>query len=235
MQRDPDENLVVIFKIIATPNDKKTKETGRAIFDDEEICEIKWPGGKDIKHFPATAFCRWVDDPFTGMQTKQSYAERFPRQYRQFKERQQQTTSGTPLDYAPFLTDARRAELRALNVYTIEALAAIEGNELKNLGPGGRDMKNKAIEFIEEARSSAPNKRMEAELEALRAQNAVLQDDLTLLKSARDRADAEFEDMSDEQLRDYIATQTGKAPQGTPNRKTLKRMAAAATPQDKVA
>ena len=31
---------------------------------------------------------------------------------------------------------------RALNLYTVEQLAAIDGQELKNLGPGGRELKN---------------------------------------------------------------------------------------------
>ena len=56
-----------------------------------------------------------------------TYAERFARQYQQFKAQAAQTKSGTPLEYAPFLTEARRAELRALNIYTVEALAAIDG------------------------------------------------------------------------------------------------------------
>ena len=52
-----------------------------------------------------------------------------------------------------FLTEARRAELRAQNIYTIEALAAIDGLELKNLGMDGRDLKNKAMEYLEESTS----------------------------------------------------------------------------------
>lgn len=229
-RRDPDEVLVVVFKHLALENSEKTANEGRPIFEDVEICEIRAPGCKDVKVFPATFFSRWVNDPFTGTQRKESYAERFSHQYQQFKARTVQTKVGTPLEHAAFLTDARRAEFRAQNIYTVEALAAIDGNELKNLGPGGRDFKNQALEFIDEAKASVPNKRIEAELETLRAQNAVLLEDNTALRTARQQADHELEEMNDEQLHGYIAAQTGSPPQGELPRKVLKRMALDASP-----
>jgi len=237
--RDPDDLLVVIFKNIAVQNELKSMEAGRPIFDDVEHCVITAPGSHDIKYFPAHSFARWVGDPFGLGQTKQSYAERFPHQYQQFKAHVAQTKSGTPLEHAPFLSEARRSELRALNVYTVEALADIEGNELKNLGPGGRDMKNQAMEFIARSQAAAPTKQMQAELEALRAERQVMAEDLAALKAqaakqpAEERAPAnEFDDMSDKQLREFITVNTGQAPQGNVARRTLVRMAMDARPKE---
>jgi hypothetical protein len=231
---DPDEALVVTFKYLAFENESKSLEEGRPIYDDVEVCEIRSPGSKEVKVFPATEFSRWMDDRFTGRQRKQSYAERFQHQYRQFKEHAAQTKTGTPLDRVPFLSDGRRAELRAQNVYTVEQLAAIDGSELKNLGPGGREFKNKATEFIEESKGSAPNKQMAAELEALRARNALLEEDVVAFKNKRELDEAEFEPMTMEQLREYITINTGRGPVGQPNRKNLVRMAMECRP-DKVA
>jgi hypothetical protein len=231
---DPDDQLVVTFKNLAIENHLKTLEAGRPIFDDVEHCFIRSPGSPDVKVFPAASFARWVGDPFGRGQTQQSYAERFSQQYRQFKAQEAQTKSGTPLDYAPFLSEARRAELKAQNVYTVEALADIEGNELKNLGPGGRDMKNQAMAYIEESRLvTAPSKQMLAELEALKARNAVLEEDLQRKQQFEATADVyEFDNMSDKQLRDFITTNTGQAPQGNVARRTLVRMATDAKPKE---
>jgi len=171
--QDPDEVLVVLFKYHAEENELKTLEAGRPIFDDKEMCEIRAPGSKDVKVFPAHYFSRWVDDPLTGRQYRQTYAERFRHQYQQFKSQASQTKTGTPLEHAPFLSEGKRSEFRAQNIYTVEQLADIEGAELKNLGPGGREMKNAAMEYIAEGRNAAPNKQMMAELEALKARNAV--------------------------------------------------------------
>ena len=227
VQRDPDDVLVVLFKHLAQENPIKSLEAGRPIYDDIEVCEIRAPGSKDVKVFPATSFTRWIDDPHTGRQTKQTYAERFSYQYRQFKSQATQTKSGTPLEHVSFLSEGKRAELRAQNVYTVEQLSAIEGTELKNLGPFGREMKNKAEEYIAEGKSSAPNKQMIAELEALRARNAVLEEDLQAKKISTDDAEGEFANMDLDQIREYITTNSGQEPIGAKNmnRKTLVRLA----------
>ena len=153
------------------------------------------------------------------------------RQYQQFKAQTAQTKAGTPLVHVPFLTEARRAELRALNIYTLEALALVDGQELKNLGHGGRDLKNKAIDYIAESKTNAPNLAMAAELEALKARNAVIEEDLKRVQSnqaTQKDPDDQFGDMSLDQLRDFVTTNTGHKPHGSLNRKTLVRMASEA-------
>lgn len=226
---NPDDNLLVLFRNHAVPNEAKSVAAGRLICDDMEVIDIRRPGGRDYSSYPATEFCGWTVDPNTGGQVKVSYAERFSRQYQQFKLQSAQTKTGTPLTHAPFLTEARRAEMRALNIYTVEQLAAIDGQELKNLGTGGRDLKNAAANYVEESLRSVPNLQLQAELEALKAKNAVLQEDLESLKNGK--VDGEFEGMSLDQIREYIATNTGHAPHGSYNRKTLVRMAMDARPE----
>ena len=66
--RDPDENLVVLFRHLALEDHAKTLAEGRPIFDDVEVCEIRSPGSKDVKVTRSTEVCGWVDDPYTGSQ-----------------------------------------------------------------------------------------------------------------------------------------------------------------------
>jgi len=224
--RDPNAAIVATFKNHTIPNISKTAAMGRKMFDDMEICEIRFAGSRAVSVFPATAMSHWDTGP-DGELVPITYAERFAHQYRQFKAQDAQTKAGTPLDYVPFLTEARRAELRALNVYTVEALAAVDGPELKNLGPGGREMKNKAMEFLEESKSNASTTAMQAELDAIKARNAILEEDMRSLKSAASPADPgdEFAEMTVDQLRQFIGSATGIQPHGTLSRKTLLRMA----------
>ena len=218
---DPDDVLLVLFRHHAEPNEAKSREAGRLICDDVEVVDIRRPGARDFSTHPATEVCGWRPDPETGIQVRYTYAERFARQYRQFKAMAAQTKTGTPLTHVPFLTEGRRAELRALNIYTVEALATLDGQELKNIGQGGRELKNAAMEFIEQAKSNVPTLQMQAELEALRAKNMALEQDLEGMK----RVEREFEGMSDKELRDYITSNTGHPPAGSLARKTLVRMA----------
>jgi hypothetical protein len=225
---DPDAALLVQFRHFAQPNEAKSVAAGRLVCDDLEVVEIRAPGSKQtVGVHPANAVSHWVSDPFTGGQSQITYAERFARQYQQFKQQTIQTKSGTPLEQARFLTEARRAELRSLNIYTLEALASIDGQELKNIGPGGRELKNAAMHFIEEAKQNVPSLQMQAELDALRARNAVLEEDA----EARRRDESAFDGMSLDQLRDYIEEQTGHAPVGSLTRKSLVRSAMACRPE----
>ena len=230
----PEDTAVVLFRHHSFKNEDKSRIEGREIHDDVEMCEIRFPGAKDWKAFPAMELStQKIIDPYTGAEKRITYAERYRHQYQQFKAQAAQTKSGTPLDFAPFLTAARRAELRAQNVYTIEQLAAIDGQELKNLGPGGREYKNNAEEYLAESKAGAPNLQMAAELEALRARNAVLEEDAKI-KAERmaqsQEAPTDFDDMTIEQLRDYVTTHTGHTPVGNLKHKDLKRMATEAKP-----
>jgi hypothetical protein len=232
-QVHPDAAIVAVFKQMAFKNDAKSAQEGRDIYDDWEVCELRYPGSSNVGVYPANAVSHWQADPITGAQRQITYAERFRHQYDQFKSHAQQTKEGTPLTLVPVRTEARRAELRALNVYTVEALAAMDGAELKNLGHNGRDLKNQAADYIRNSAVNSTNTRMLAELEALRARNAILEEDLANKPQPleADKADGEFDGMSLDQLRDYITTNTGIAPRGSNNRKTLVRMAQEAQPK----
>lgn len=234
--KDPDANIVVIFRNISVPNDHQSALANRPIFEDREECELHYPGRRDWSSHPATSFSHWDTDPLTGAQRPVTYAERFAKQYQQFKSKAQQTKAGTPLEYALFLTEARRSELRAMNVYTIEQLANVDGQDLKNLGPMGREAKNKAMEYLEQSNSGIANRKLEAELSAARERAAMLEEDMKILRAKvamKEDSASDFDDMSVEQLRDYITANSGHAPKGdlkAINRKTLIRMAESCRP-----
>jgi len=219
-----DKGVVAVFRNDIIKNHGKSVEAGRPIFDDVEVVELRYAGSKNVGVFPAMEFSHWDEDEMNGGQRAYTYAERFPRQYQQFKAHQQQTKAGTPLDYLPFLTEARRAELRALNIYTAEALTVVDGPELKNLGPGGREMKNQAIAFLESSNDASRVTKLEAELLEMRARNQVLEDDIK--SGMLDKMPpSSFDGMTDEQLRAHIKSMTGVEPKGNLPRKTLIRMA----------
>ena len=232
--RNPDDALVPLFRNHAVLNPARTAAEGRPIYDDVEVVDLRVPGSRNFGTHPATAVSGWYEDPDLGP-VKITYAERFRKQYQQFKAHNAQTKTGTPLEHVPFLTEGRRAELRAQNIYTVEQLAAVDGQELRNLGPGGRDDKNRAHEFIDEAKKTVPDLQVQAELEVLRARNELLEADNELLKQRNIVAEGQFEDMSEEQLRKYIETNTGHMPQGSLPKKSLIMMAMNSRPPNKAA
>lgn len=167
---------VATFKILSVHNEEKSQKEGRPVFDDQEICEIRFSANKQtVGVFPAHEQYEWGVDPVTGDRTRITYAQKFNEQYKRFKAGAVQAASGTPVEELPFLTQGKRLELKALNIYTAEALAALDGNNLKMLGMGGRDLKNQAQLYLDSAAKSHDVMSVVAENEDLKRRIAALE------------------------------------------------------------
>lgn len=229
---DEENRLVVKFRADKVKNEARTKHEGRPIYDDIELVEIRSAGDRNtVKVFPAHSQHRWTQNE-DGEQVVETYAQRWPAQYRRFKEGHQQVQEGTPLSELPFLTEARRAELKALNIHTAETLAALDGSSLKALGMGGRELKNQAEAYIDNATGSAKVTEMATQIAELQALVASLQSagaPVVVEQPSEPETDvpedSAFEDSTDEELKAFIAAQTGQRPRGTPSHDTLVRMA----------
>lgn len=208
------EALVVpFFKTMAVEDPIASKDQGRPIFNDVEVVEIRIAGDRNYAPvFPAHSMWQRVDG------TPMTYADRWPDAYARFKAGQEQVAAGTPLSELPFLSEAKRAELRALKVYTAEALASLDGKNLKALGDMGREMKNQAEAYLSNATQGSVAAKLAAENEALRAE-------LEMLQGEVQRGDADL-NAEREALKVQIATLTGQRPRGNPSIETLRDMLA---------
>lgn len=218
---DKDDHLVIpVFKIHTTKNDAKSREAGRPIFDDMEIVEVRFAGDRNkVSVFPALEICGEAIDE-DGNTRKITYAERWRKQYERFKAKAHQIADGTPVDELPFLTQAKRAELKALSIYTAEALAALDGQPLKNIGQGGRDLKNQAQAYLDNAAGSANVVAMATKINELEQ----LVKELQASKPAEVATASQFESWSVDQLKDWIEEKSER-PKGNPSHATLVKRA----------
>lgn len=140
------------FKTHPKFNKAESDKQKRPVYDEIEIVELKFAGNKNtVAVYPAHDFAEWTENPETGEREQITYAMKYNAQYRAFKDGGVQLTTGTPLEALTFVNAGKRLELKALGVHTVEALASIDGQPLKQLGMGGRDLKNQAIAYLEEA------------------------------------------------------------------------------------
>lgn len=221
--------ITPIFKAMAIKDEAATKKAGRPIFKDVEMVEIVIAGDR---HFRPTVGAHDFWKNIEGEAI--TYAMRWPDQYRRFKEGRAQTAEGTPVEELPFLTQAKRYELKALGIYTADALAALDGKNLKTLGIGGRELKDQARAYLDNAHGSANVTAMarelaavRAELEAMRADAVRRPEPVADMPVAPELLDppSEFESWSDEELKLHIAGETGSRPLGNPSHETLVKMA----------
>lgn len=215
--------IVPRFFVHTMQDNKATREQGRPIFKDVECVEIRMAANKQtVAVFPAHEVWQWGE--IDGIRQPITYAMRFPDQYRRFKANEAQAMSGTPLEELPFLTQAKRSELKALSIYTAEALASLDGQPLKQLGMGGRELKNQAQAYLANATDSAAVTRLASENESLRAQLAELRSEAAA-PATQSAAPSPFDDMDAETLKSWIADASGQRPRGNPSHETLVRMA----------
>lgn len=163
----PATGMVVTFRNHVIPDEIASKAQGRPIFKDVEVCDIRLAGQKAMYTFPAHE-----PDPNATREAGDTvtYAMNYNEQYRAFKANEVQPDGGTPLSEAPFLSEGKRRELKAMNVKTVETLAAIDGTPLKQLGMGGRELKMQAQAYLEKAAGSADVTAMAATIASLQQQ-----------------------------------------------------------------
>lgn len=222
---DPREiTITPVFKYIEIENIPKSETAGHAVMETKEVVEVRFAGSKNYSPiFPTDAFWkREGNRVFT-------YAERWPDQYRAFKEGNPQEADGTPLEMLRVhgVTPEQISLCRALRIYSIEALHHLEGQQAKALGMHQNKLKQAVAEFMAERLNSTDALKqieaLKAEIEALKAANPLPVVDSTPddIEQAEQAADASFEDMSDDQIKDEIAKITGSKPRGNPSRATL--------------
>ncbi len=131
-----DEQLLVRFFSAEKQNMAKTEEEGRPIYDMVDWIEIHQPGNK------LTAIMRIATD---------KDRQRFSRHWAAYQSREnQEELSGTPLEQWPGITKAQVAELKYLNVRSIEQLINLSDGSTRTI-LGIADIKRKAKAYLDAA------------------------------------------------------------------------------------
>lgn len=157
-EHESDSKLFVVFFRGTRLNEAKSQEVGRPVHDDVDMVKIVIPGQRDTVVAIAD----------------HTYQQRFPKQWAQFKANAEQTTSGTPLSEVTWLTPAQIADLKAMNVHSVEQLAAMPDSSAHSF-MGFHGLKQRAQAYLEAAKGNAPLIQMQAALEERDAQIAALQ------------------------------------------------------------
>jgi hypothetical protein len=218
---DKRPHLHVEFLMLPVQNMAESEKAGRPIYKDIEHCRIRWAGDNKKELF-APAHEKTEFDREQGRYI--TWAEKFPEHYKLFKQNQDQSSiNGTPLSEAPFLTEAKRAELRALNVHSVESLAGLDGANLARLGMGARELKNKAVAWIEQAGAGAGLSKLAEENDTLKAQMAEMQAQMAQLLGGQeaDISGSPFADWDDETIRVWIRENGGTEPHPSCKHQTL--------------
>lgn len=240
---------IVSFYNGAQINQGKTTTAGRPIYDDVEMIRIQWAGNtKSELHAPANDRSdRPIVNPEDRTKTWPKWKEHpdFAKAYAAFKSGQASAMNGTPIAELPFLTDARRLELKAVNIHTAEQLAGLDHNTVQKLGMGIGQIKQQAQAYLERAAGAAVDAKHEAERSAMQAQIDELRALLTkptdgapvapkpksgpkavaqVATEAASPVYQTFDSFADDELRAYL-TEAGEVPHNRCGHASLVKMA----------
>lgn len=210
---DPDLTLGVEFFMKPVENKAKSKAAGRPIFEDREMVRIAFPGDNKREHVAPAHEMHYVSH----QRRQMTYADRFADRYRLFKDTNAEQIVGTPISQLPFLTEARRAELKAAGIKTAEQLAGLPDVTIKKMGMGTRDFVNQAQAFLKSASGTSQVAAMQTQIDELKA----LLENRTA-PTARAEADP-FEDLSRDDLFN-MATDAGLEPRANASVDSLKSL-----------
>jgi hypothetical protein len=172
-----DDGNFVRFQWEAAKNEAQSLQAGRPIFDKVLFAYVMSPG---VRQEAVHEIERLFGDGT--VRRREPVAQRYARQLQAFLAQEQSPDlTGTPLDQWPALDVRQRAELKAMNIHTVEALAGLADAGLQRIGMGARELQGKARAFLAQAAGSADAERLagelarrDAEIDRLRAQVAEL-------------------------------------------------------------
>jgi hypothetical protein len=218
VQHSDTRHLHITFFIDPIENPAKSRAEGRPIFEEREMVEIKFVGDPK-KILAAPAHEKFTRDRASGQWV--TYAQAYHRHYEAFKTGEAAKGEGTPIEELPFISAARRAELKALHVHTAEALSSLEGASLERAGMYARELRDKAKAYIEKAKGSAVEMKLVEE-------NAELKRRLEALESKMAEPGKGTPEWEDARKKAWEMKQTRPAPEGAADRTEVQQPASEA-------
>lgn len=156
------------FSIEPVEQTFKSQEAGRPIFEDREFVRIVIAGDKHTEvHREATET------------DKERFHEPYERFKRGLKDREQ--IEGTPLSEWAQIKASQVKEFEAINIFTVEHLAALSDTMKQNIGMGAHELVAAAKAYLESAKNNAVAGHLAAENERLRNDMLILQEQVKAL------------------------------------------------------
>lgn len=163
-----DARLAVQFYKKSVKQNEASDEAGRPIFKEFDFVRIMIPG-----------------DNLTEIDTyaQESHKQRFPRQWAHYQNQvsDHQDIVGTPIDQWPQVTRSQAEELRGLKFHTVESIADCSDQQLQRIGMvagmSPHNFRLKAKAFLNLANDSAEVAHREAEMQALKQENAKIKEE----------------------------------------------------------
>ncbi len=168
VQLERNNNMAIFFNK-AVHNPAKSTEKGSPHYDNVTFVRIAPPGERlNIVERPA----------------REEDRRRFPVQWAQFQQNQEQLPEGMPIDLLYPERPAVGATLRANGVYTVEQCAGLSGTAIDSIGMGAQQYANDAQKMLEMANKGVNSVKHRKDLEERDQKIRILENNIQNLQAA---------------------------------------------------
>ena len=131
--------MAVFFHTVQEPNEFKSRQAGRPIFDEKVYIKKLVPGDQYLT----------ID-----REVRESDKDQFPQQWARWLQTRENVVSGTPIALWPELTETQKAEFAAIKIQTIDQFANLPDSMGARI-MGFNELREKARAFIAASSSTA--------------------------------------------------------------------------------
>lgn len=162
---------------------KRTKELGRLTYRNQDYAVVTAPGGKSNNVHRIESFWELMEQESRSGRIDYAWLQQWRAAYESYKAGQQPALDGTPIHGWKLLSNAQQQDLIQFNVMTVEQLANLTDEGMRNLGMGALEMKRRAQAWIaqNDAKESGTLK-----LAELSRENDSLRDQVLMLSNKLD-------------------------------------------------
>lgn len=170
----------VRFERVAVENTKETVKQGKWVGNDVDFVFITSPYSKDEHPKKVSA---WLDQLTLYViqgRVSQQRKDYYVSQYEAWKNGQELPVDGTPIKGWGMISPAQQQALVSVRILTVEDLAGINDDGIRQVGMGAVDMKQKAVAWLAQTAGKGP---LTVKMAALAAENRTLLIEVDTLKT----------------------------------------------------
>lgn len=142
----------------------RTKADGVMRFKDQDYAISTVPGDKGNNVYKIESFFERKDQEVRNGRASAEWLKKWRNDYELYKQGKEIPEDGTPIKGWKLLSGAQQEELIRINIRTVEALAAMNDDGIRNFGMGAIEMKRRAKAWIEQNQSKEKDTLLLADL-----------------------------------------------------------------------
>jgi hypothetical protein len=169
----------VRFEQVAFEDKRATLKAGRSVSKNVDLVYVTPPYTKEVFEAKWETWIANQERNVKNNRTPQAWVDHWKKAYAAFKKGQEAPLNGTPIKEWSAISPAQIKNLIAMHILTIEDLAGCNDEGLRRLGMGGRDLVNKAKNWI---KSTEDHGSVTIELTELQSENGRLKKEIDTLK-----------------------------------------------------